>query len=117
VIVLVVLWYFIKQHLVWVFLLTYSANIVSLFVKSYLFVPFKPASYSFIFNVSQTAPFGECPSLGLVDISYRVFLVPPSKWDDEVILSCRGYFTRYACAVAIISYFLSERMCEVFSSL
>jgi len=59
--------------------------------------------------------FGECPFLGVVNVSYRGFLVPPSKWDDEVILSCCGYRTRYARAVAIISYIEEDRICEVFS--
>ena len=115
-IVLLVLWYFIQQYLVWVLLSTYPANILGFLVKGHCFVPFKHSSYSFIFYVSQTTLRGKCPILGFVDISYGVFLVPPSKWDDKVIFSCRSYLTRYVRAVAVFSNLEEDRMCEVLSS-
>ena len=67
-------------------------------------------------HFADAALLGECPTLGFVDIGYGVFLVPPSKWDDKVILSWGGYLTRYVGAVAIFSDFEEDRMCEVLFS-
>ena len=94
----------------------YSPKVLGFLVESHYFIPFEHSSYSFIFDVSQTALLSERPFLEFVDISYRVFLVPPSERDDEVILSCCGYLTRNAGAVAIISNFEKDGMGEMFSS-
>ena len=101
-IVLIVLWYLVQQYLAWVLLSTYPAHLLSFLVKSHYLISFKHSSYSFVFDVSQRALFSQCPFLGFVDVSYRVLLVPPSKWNDEVVFPYCGYLTRNARAVTII---------------